>query len=133
MQNLSLNELEQITEMNNLSKNKLEQIAKNRRVKTYKNMSKENVLIALLKSNKSHTKLCIGKDNNVEIGETKKIFNEFRNNFSKEEIKKIRRKFHYMEEIGEYLKELEQKDTLTEQEKQEKHVTLRDYKRLKSF
>ena len=31
-----------------------------------------------------------------------------------------------MEEIGEYLKELEQKDTLTEQEKQEKkHYTKR--------
>ena len=39
-----------------------------------------------------------------------------------------------MEEIGEYLKELEQKDTLTEQEKQEKkNVTQRAYKRLKSF
>ena len=121
MQNLSLHELEQITEMNHLSKNKLEQIAKNRRIKNYKDMSKENLLIALLKSNKSHTELrSRGEDNNIEIKETKKILNELGNNFSKEEIKKIRRKFHYMEEIGEYLKELEQKDTLTEQEKQEK-------------
>ena len=69
--------------MNNLSKNKLEQIAKNRRFKNYKNMSKENLLIALLKSNKSHTELRTGKDNNAEIGETKKIFNKLRNNFSK--------------------------------------------------
>ena len=62
------------------------------------------------------------------------MFNELRNHFSKEEIKKIRRKFHYIEEIGEYLKELEQKDSLTKQEKQEKkNITLRDYKRLKSF
>ena len=32
--------------------------------------------------------------NNAGIGETKKIFNELRNSYSKKEIKKIRRKFH---------------------------------------
>ena len=57
-------------------------------------MSKEDLLIALLKSNQSHTELPKCKDNNMEIEETKKIFNELRNNFSKEEIKKIRRKFY---------------------------------------
>ena len=133
MQNLSLNELEHITEMNNLSKNKLEQIAKNRRIKNYKNMSKEDLLIALLKSNKSHIKLQRSEDNNTEIGETKKTFNELRYNFSKEEIKKIRKKFCYMEEIDEHLKELKQKDSLTKQEEREKNVTSRGYKRLKSF
>ena len=76
MQNLSLNEFEQITEINNLLKNKLEQIAKNRGIKNYKNMSKEDLLIALLKSNKSHIELRKSEDNNVEIGETKKPFNE---------------------------------------------------------
>ena len=55
MQNLSLNELEQIERMNNLSLNKLKQVAKNRSIKTNKNTSKEDLLIALLKSNKSHT------------------------------------------------------------------------------
>ena len=59
-------------------------------------------------------------DNNTEIGETKKLFNEFRNNFSKEEIKKIRTKFRFKESIDKYLKELEQKYRLTEQEKREK-------------
>ena len=83
-------------------------------------MSKENLLIALLKSNQSYTELHRGEDNNTEIKETKKIFNELRNNFSKKEIEKIRKKFHYMEKNGEYLKELEQKDTLMEEEKQEK-------------
>ena len=84
-------------------------------------MSKEDLLIALLKSNQSHTELrSRGEDNNKEIGETKKIFNQLRNNFSKEEIKKIRKKFRYMEEIDEYLKELEQKDSLTKQEKKRK-------------
>ena len=56
MQNPSLNELEQIEIMNNLSLNKLKQVAKNRSIKT-KNTSKEDLLIALLKSNKSHTQL----------------------------------------------------------------------------
>ena len=120
MQNLSLNELEQITEMNNLSKNKLEQIPKNRRIKNYKNISKKDLLIALLKSNKSHTELQRSEDKNTEIRETEKFFNKLRNNFSKEAIKKIRRKFHCMEEIDEYLKELKQK----EKEKQEKKTTL---------
>ena len=77
-------------------------------------------MIALLKSNQSHTELRKSEDNNVEIGETKKLFNELRNNFSKEEIKKIRRKFCFRESIIEYLKELKQKDSLTKKEKQEK-------------
>ena len=57
MQNLSQNDLEQIAEMNNLSLNKLKQIAKTRRIKTNKNTLKEDLLIALLKSNQSHTEL----------------------------------------------------------------------------
>ena len=133
MQNLSQNDLEQITEINNLSLNKPKQIAKTRRIKTRKDASKEELLIALLKSNQSHVEFRKSEDNNAEIGETKKLFNELRNNFSKEEIKKNRIKFRLREEIGEYLKELEQKDTLTEQEKQEKNVYPRDYEGLKSF
>ena len=57
MQNLSLNELEQIERMNNLLLNKLKEIAKTRSIKTNKNTSKEDLLIALLKSNQSHTEL----------------------------------------------------------------------------
>ena len=57
--------------MNNFSENKLNQIAKTRRVKNYKDMSKEDLLIALLKSNQTHTELRKSKDNNTEIGETK--------------------------------------------------------------
>ena len=119
-QNLSLDDLEQIEKMNNLSLNKLKQIAKTRRIKTNRNTSKEDLLIALLKSNQSHTELLRSEDNNAEIQETQKIFNGLRNNFSKEEIKKIKRKFRFKESIDKYLKELEQKDNLTEQEKREK-------------
>ena len=90
IQNLSLNELEHY-----FSENKLKQIAIKRHIKNYEDMSKEDLLIALLKSNQSHKELRKSEDNNTEIGKTKKIFNEFRNNFSKEEIKKIRRKFRF--------------------------------------
>ena len=76
MQNLSLNELEQIKRMNNLLLNELKQIVKTRSIKNYEDMSKENLLIALLKSNKSHAELRKSEDNNTEIGETKKIFNK---------------------------------------------------------
>ena len=109
MQNLSLNELEQIERMNNLLLNKLKQIAKIRHIKNYEDMSKEDLLIALLKSNKSHTELRKSQCNNEERGETKKLFNELRNNFSKEEIRKIRRKFYLVESVDKYLKELEKK------------------------
>ena len=51
-------------------------------------MSREDLLIALLKSNPSHTELLKIDDSNTEIGETKKLFNNLRNNFLREEIKK---------------------------------------------
>ena len=50
MQNLPQNKLKQITKMQKFSQNKLEQIAKMRRIKNYKNLSREELLIALLKS-----------------------------------------------------------------------------------
>ena len=92
-QNLSLNELQQIERTNNLSLNKLKQVAKTRSIKTNRNTSKEDLLIALLKSNQSHTELRRSEDNNEEIQETKKIFNELRNNFSKEEIRRLGQNF----------------------------------------
>ena len=58
MENLSQNELKQIVKMQDLSQNELEQIAKTRRIKNYKSMSKEDLLIALLKSKQSIAKLC---------------------------------------------------------------------------
>ena len=67
MQNLSRNELEQITKMKNLSQNELEKIAKMRRIKNYKSMSKEGLLIALLKSNQSPTEIYKSKSNNAEF------------------------------------------------------------------
>ena len=93
MQNLSQNELKQITKMSNLLQNELEQIAKTRRIKNYKNMSREELLIVLWKSKQSHAELRRSKDHNAEIEETKKLFNELRNKFSKEKIKKLEENF----------------------------------------
>ena len=86
--------------MSNLSQNELEQIAKMRRIKSCKNMSREELLIALLKSKQSHAELRRSKDNNAEIVETKKIFNELRNRFSKEKIKKLEENFVLEKELA---------------------------------
>ena len=65
MQNLLLNDLKQNERINNLSLSELKQIAKIRHVKNYKDMSKEDLLISLLKSSQSHTELRKSKDNNT--------------------------------------------------------------------
>ena len=87
MQNLSQNELMQITKMQNLSQNELEQITKMRRIKNYKNMSKEELLISLLKSEQSIAEFHGSKSNNEEREEIKKKFNALTNNFSKKKKK----------------------------------------------
>ena len=93
MQNLSQDVPEQTIKVLSLSQNDLEKIAKMRRIKNYKNMSKEELLIALLKSKQSLTKLRKSKSNNAKIEETKKIFNELRNMFSKPRIKKLEKSY----------------------------------------
>ena len=57
-------------------------------------MSKEELLISLLKSGQIPAELRRSKDNNAEIKEIKEKFNVLRNRFSKEEIKEIRKNFH---------------------------------------
>ena len=69
--NISQNGLQRIAKMQNLSRNELEKIAKMRHIKNYKNMSKEGLLIALLKSGQSLAELYKSKSNNVEIEETR--------------------------------------------------------------
>ena len=68
-----------------------------RRIKNYKNMSREELLIALLKSKQSHAELYKSKSNNTEIEETRKIFNEIRNKFLKSVIKEIRKELYEKE------------------------------------
>ena len=83
--------------MNNLSQNELEQIAKMRRIENYKDMMREELIIALLKSTQSHAEPYKSKSNSTEIEETRKIFNEIRNKFSKSKIKESRKKLYEIE------------------------------------
>ena len=64
MQNLLQNELEQIKRMKNLPQNELEKITEMRCIKNYKITSREDLLIALLKSEQSHAELYKNKSNN---------------------------------------------------------------------
>ena len=57
MQNITKNELDQITRMQNLSRDELKKIARMRRIESYENMSKEGLLIALLRSEQSRAEL----------------------------------------------------------------------------
>ena len=86
--NISQNGLQRIAKMQNLSRNELEKIAKMRHIKNYKNMSKEGLLIALLKSGQSLAELYKSKSNNVEIEETR---------FSKSNMKEIRKNLYEKE------------------------------------
>ena len=79
-------------------------------------MSKEGLLIALLKSEHSHAELYKIKSNNAKTEETKKIFNELRDRFSRSKIKEIRKKFYGKEKIEQYSNELE-KNTFQEKKK----------------
>ena len=89
IQKLSQSKLKQMTKMSNLLQNELKQISKMRRIKNYKNMSKEELLLALLKSEQSRVELYKSKSNNSEIEEGRKFFKEIRNKLSKSEIKEI--------------------------------------------
>ena len=46
------------------------------------------------KNNQSHTEIRESKYNNIEIEQTKKVFNKLRNNFFKKERHNIRLKFY---------------------------------------
>ena len=72
-------------------------------------MSKEGLLISLLKSEQSIAELCKSKSNSIGIEEIKNKFNVLRNNLSKEEIKKIRKNFYRKEKASHRLEELEKK------------------------
>ena len=82
-------------------------------------MSKEELLISLLKSEQSIAELRKSKSNSLGIEEIKKKNNMLRNNFSKEQIKEIGKKNHKKGKIDEYFSEQEKKNE-TKKEEQEK-------------
>ena len=80
-------------------------------------MSKEELLVTLLKSYQSLVELQKRKSNNVKIEETRKVFNELRNRFSKKGIIEIRKVFYEKEKIDKYFKELERENNVKNEEK----------------
>ena len=67
MQNLSQNEFNQIAEIRGQSRDELKRIAKIRKIKNYEEMSKEELIISLLKSKQSIAELF----NNNNINDNK--------------------------------------------------------------
>ena len=80
--------------MPNLSLNELKQIAKLRRIKGYKSMSKERLLIALDKSESAGSR---NNFNNARIKKIREDFNKLNDRFLKPKIKVIRRNLYEIE------------------------------------
>ena len=78
MQNLSQNELNQIAEMRDQSRDELERIAKIRRIKNYEEMTKEELIISLLKSKQSIAELFNNNLFDNKISGIRRIFNRLR-------------------------------------------------------
>ena len=115
MQNLSQNELNQIPEMRGQSRDKLERLAKIRRIKKYEEMSKEELIISLLKSKQSIAKLFNNNLDDDKISDIKRILNRLRDILPKKYRKEIKKKLY----------EIENKENLSEAEKEENDEYLR--------
>ena len=99
MQNLSQNELNQIAEMRGQSRDKLEQIARIRRIKNYEEMTKDELMMSLLKSKQSMAEL-FNIDNNLydnEISDLRRILRRLRDILPKKDRKEIRDKLYKIE------------------------------------
>ena len=93
MQNLTQNDLDQVTKMQNQYWDELEQISKMRRIKNYEKISKEELIISLLKSKRSLAELFNNNLDNDRISEIKTILNKWRDILTKEYRKKIKKNF----------------------------------------
>ena len=91
MQNLSSNDIKQITKMKNQLQDELEKIAKMRRIENYEKISREGLIIALLKSKRSVAELFNNNFDNGRIREIKKIPNEL--TLPKNVERKLRKSF----------------------------------------
>ena len=92
MQNLSQNELNQIAEMRDQSRDELERIAKIRRIKNYEEMSKEELIISLLKSKQSIAELFNNNLDDGKISDIRRILNRLRDILPKKYRKEIKKK-----------------------------------------
>ena len=92
MQNRSQNELKQIAEMRGQSRDELEWIAKIRRIKNYEEMSKEELIISLLKSKQSIAELFNNLDDD-RISDTRRILNRLRGILPRKYRNEIKKSF----------------------------------------
>ena len=120
MQNLSQNEFNQIAEMRGQSRDELERIAKIRRIKNYEEMSKEELIISLLKSKQSIAELFNNNLYDNKISDIKRILNRLRDILPRK----------YRKEIKEKLYEIEHNENLSEAEKEENDEYLRKLVRI---
>ena len=97
MQNLSQNELNQIAEMRDQSRDELERIAKIRRIKNYEEMSKEELIISLLKLEQSIAELFSNNLDDDKISDIRKTLNRLRDILPKEYREKILKRRYEIE------------------------------------
>ena len=88
MQNLSQNELNQIAEMRDQSQDELERIVKIRRIRNYEEMSKEELIISLLKSKQNIAELFNNNLGDDKISDIRGILNRLRDMLPKRKLKK---------------------------------------------
>ena len=119
MQNLSQNEFNQIAEIRGQSRDELEIIAKTRRIQNYEEMTKEELIISLLKSKQSIAELFNNNLYDNKISDIKRILNRLRDILPKRFRKKSK----------EQLYETEHKENLSEAEKEENDENLRKLER----
>ena len=117
--NLSQNELNQIAEMRSQSRDELEQIAK-MRIKNYDEMSKEKLIIYLLKSKQSIAELFNNNLDDGEISDIKRIVNRLRDILPQKYRKEIKKKLY----------EIENKENLSKAEKEKNDEYLRKLVRI---
>ena len=91
MVNLSQNELNQMAEMRDQSRDELERIAKIRRIKNYEEMSKEELILSVLKSKQSTAEFFNNLDND-KISDIRRILNRLRDMLPKRYRKEIKKK-----------------------------------------
>ena len=120
MQNLSENELNQIAEMRRQSRDKLERISKIGRNKSYKEMSKEDLIISLLKSKQSIAKLFNNNLDDDKVGDRRGILNRLWDILPK----------RYINEIEKKLDKIENMKNLSEAEKEEADEYIRKLVRI---
>ena len=102
MQNLSQIEKNQITTMYDQSRDELERIAKMIRIKNYETMSKEELIISLLKPKPSIAELFNNNLDDDKISDIKRILNRLRGILPRIYRKEIKKKLHDIENKKNY-------------------------------